>query len=49
MKISLVTIDDEERRKGRGVMKRVKERWDEKYPEYRRDSWQKLRGQCCPV
>ena len=25
MKISLVTIDDEERRKGRGFMKRVKE------------------------
>ena len=43
MKISLVTIDDEERRKGRGFMKRVKERWDEKYPEYRQASWQKLR------
>ena len=28
MKISLVTIDDDERRKGRGFMKRVIERWD---------------------
>ena len=43
MKISLVAIDNEERRKGRGFMKRVKERWDEKYPEYRQASWQKLR------
>ena len=43
MKISLVTLDDEERRKVRGFMKRVKERWDEKYPEYRQASWQKLR------
>ena len=43
MKISLVTIDDEERRKGGGFMKRVKERLDGKYPEYRQTSWQKLR------
>ena len=43
VKISLVTIDDEERRKGRSFMKRVKEKWDEKYPEYRQASWQKLR------
>ena len=34
---------DEERRKGRGFMKRVKERWDEKYPEHRQANWQKLR------
>ena len=38
MKISLVTIDNEERRKGSGFMKRVKERWDEKYPDYRQAS-----------
>ena len=43
MNISLVTIDGEERKKGRGFMKRVEERWDEKYPEYRQASWQKLR------
>ena len=24
-------------------MKRVKERWDQKYPEYQQASWQKLR------
>ena len=43
MKISLVTIDDEERRKGRDFMKRMKKRWGEKYPEYRQASWQKVR------
>ena len=36
-------LDEEERAKGRGFMKRVKERWDVKYPEYQSVSWQKLR------
>ena len=43
MKINLVIMDEEERAKGRGFMKRVKERWDQKYPEYQQASWQKLR------
>ena len=43
MKINLVIMDEEERVKGRGFMKRVKERWDQKYPEYQHASWQKLR------
>ena len=44
MKIDVVIMDKEERAKGRGFMKRVKERWDQKYPEYQQASWQKLRG-----
>ena len=43
MKINLVVMDNEERSKGRGFMKRVKERWDQRYPEYSSASWQKLR------
>ena len=43
MKINVVIMDKEERAKGRGFMKRVKERWDQKYPEYQQVSWQKLR------
>ena len=43
MKIDAVTMNKEERAKGRGFMKRVKERWDQKYPEYQQASWQKLR------
>ena len=43
MKINVVIMDKEERAKGRGFMKRVKERWDQKYPEYQQASWQKLR------
>ena len=43
MKIDVVIMDKEERAKGRGFMKRVKERWDQKYPEYQQASWQKLR------
>ena len=31
MKISLVVMDNEERSKGRGFLKRVKERWDQRY------------------
>ena len=42
-KINLVVMDNEERSKGRGFMKRVKERWDQRYPEYSSASWQKLR------
>ena len=43
MKIVLVMLDQEERANGRGFMKRVKERSDAKYPEYKSASWQKLR------
>ena len=43
MKIDVVTMNKQERAKGRGFMKRVKERWDQKYPEYQQASWQKLR------
>ena len=43
MKIDVPIMDKEERAKGRGFMKRVKERWDQKYPEYQQASWQKLR------
>ena len=43
MKVVLVMLDQEERANGRGFMKRVKERWDAKYPEYQSASWQKLR------
>ena len=32
MKLELLKIDREERSKGRGFMKRMKRRWDEKYP-----------------
>ena len=43
MKIVLMILDQEKRAKGRGFMKRVKDRWDVKYPEYQSASWQKLR------
>ena len=43
MKINLVVMDNEERPKGRGFMKRVKERWDQRYPEYSSAGWQNLR------
>ena len=43
MKIDVVTLDKEERSKGMGFMKRVEEKWDQKYPEYHQASWQKLR------
>ena len=32
MKVALVQIDTEERQKGRGFMRRVKDRWDVEYP-----------------
>ena len=42
MKIVLMILDQEELAKSRGFMKRVKDRWDLKYPEYQLASWQKL-------
>ena len=42
MKIDIVVIGKEDRAKGRGFMKRVIERWDQKYPEYQQASWPKL-------
>ena len=45
MKISLIIIDEEERQKGRGFIKQVKEKWDTKYPEHATASIQKLLGQ----
>ena len=43
MKIVIVMLDEDERAKGRRFMKRVKDRWDMKYPEHESASWQKLR------
>ena len=43
MKIDVAIMNKEERAKGRGFIKRVKERWDQKYPEYQQASWEKLR------
>ena len=43
MKITLIIIDEEERHKGRGFMKRVQERWDAKHPEHPTARIQKLR------
>ena len=42
MKMDVVIMDKWERAKGRGFMKRVKERWDQKYPEHQQAGWQKL-------
>ena len=42
IKATFITFDNEESAKGRGFMKRVKENWDQYYPEYRGASWQKL-------
>ena len=42
MKVRLVQIDNEERKRGRGFMKRVKERWIDEYPEHATTSIQKL-------
>ena len=41
-KIKLVKIDDEEQSKGRGFMKRVKERWDLQFPKQSSVSIHKL-------
>ena len=43
MKIVLVMLDEDERAKGRGFMKRVKDRWDMKYQEYKSATSQKQR------
>ena len=43
MKIVLVMLDEDKCAKSRGFMKRVKDRWDIKYPEHESASWQKLR------
>ena len=43
IKIVLVILDEDKHAKGKGFMKRVKDRWDIKYPEYESASWQKLR------
>ena len=43
MKVRLVQIDDEERKRGKRFMKRVKERWVDQYPEHATASIQKLR------
>ena len=34
MKIVLVMLDEDKRAKDRGLIKRVKDRWDLKYPEH---------------
>ena len=44
MKVRLVQIDNEERNRGRGFMKRVKEKWIVEYPEHATTSIQKLRN-----
>ena len=44
MKIDVVMMDKEKRAKRRGFIKRVKERWNQKYPENQQASWQKLRN-----
>ena len=44
MKIALVMLDEDERAKGTRFMKRVKDRWDVKYPEHESAIWQKLRN-----
>ena len=43
MKVVLAMLNEDERTKGRGFMKRFKDRWDMKYPELESASWQKLR------
>ena len=39
----LAKADEEERRRGKGFMDRLKKRWDEQYPEKRDRSKQNLR------
>ena len=43
MKIDAAIMDKDERGKGKGFMKRIKERWNQKCPEYQQASWPKLR------
>ena len=42
IKIVLVILDEDKHTKGKGFMKRFKDRWDIKYPEFESASWQKL-------
>ena len=42
MKIKLLLIDKEEREKGRGFMRRIKEQWDTYYPKHATAYMQKL-------
>ena len=44
MKIVLAMLDEDKHAKGRGFMKRVKDRWDMKYPDNESTSSQKLRN-----
>ena len=44
MRTKLVKIDDEERCKGRALMRRVKERWDLEFPEQASVSMHNLRN-----
>ena len=46
-KMRLVEIDTEERAKGYGLMNRVKNRWDEEFPEKMQYSKQNLRDNAC--
>ena len=46
-KMRLVEIDNEERAKGYGFMNRVKNRWDEEFPEKMQYSKQNLRDNAC--
>ena len=43
MKFVFVILDEDERAKGRGFVKRVKDRWDVKYSRHESASLQKLR------
>ena len=43
MKIVPVMLDEDDHVEGRGFMKRVKDRWDMKYPERKSAIWQKLK------
>ena len=43
MKIVFVILDEDQRAKGRGFVKRVKDRWDVKYSRHESASLQKLR------
>ena len=49
VKIVLATLDEDKRAKGGGFMKRVKDRWNVKYPKHKSASWQKRRDNaaCC--
>ena len=44
MNMNVVIMVKEERAKGKSFMKRVKERWNQMYPQYQQANWQKLRN-----